>query len=78
MMRPMRDQITPTMVFQGLPWLHADATRGLNASYRFGTTGAARNLDGQDRRWHVRDRRRAGAIDWRFDRHETWIGHDDR
>jgi ribonucleoside-diphosphate reductase beta chain len=40
MMRPMRDQITPGNVFQGLPMVfNAEAAKGLSAHYRFDITG---------------------------------------
>lgn len=40
MMRPMRDQLTPGLVFQGLPMVfNAEAAKGLDAVYRFDVTG---------------------------------------
>lgn len=41
MLRPMRDQIEPAMVFQGLPVaFNASAAKGLRASFQFDITGA--------------------------------------
>ena len=40
MLRPMRDQLQPGMVFQGLPMaFNAEAAKGLRASYQFDITG---------------------------------------
>jgi ribonucleoside-diphosphate reductase beta chain len=77
MMRPMRDQITPALVFQGLPMaFNADATKGLRANYRFDITG-----DGGGT-WMVKIADGTCDIvegpepfDWRFELDaDTWIG----
>ncbi len=77
MMRPMRDQITPAMVFQGLPMaFNAAATKGLSARYRFDITGEGGGT------WMVAIRDGECAIsegpsefDWRFELDtNTWIG----
>jgi ribonucleoside-diphosphate reductase beta chain len=40
MLRPMRDQLRPAMVFQGLPMaFNSERARGLKATYRFDITG---------------------------------------
>lgn len=40
MMRPMRDEITPGLVFQGLPMVfNAEASQGIDAHYQFDITG---------------------------------------
>src|SRR5207247_1981188 len=40
MLRPMREQLRPAMVFQGLPAaFNADAAKGVHANYRFDITG---------------------------------------
>ncbi len=40
MMRPMRDEITPGMVFQGLPMVfNAERAKGIKADYQFDITG---------------------------------------
>ena len=40
MLRPMRDQLTPELVFQGLPMaFNADTAKNLRATYRFDITG---------------------------------------
>ena len=40
MMQPMRDQITPALIFQGLPMaFNAQAAKGVDAHYRFDVTG---------------------------------------
>jgi ribonucleoside-diphosphate reductase beta chain len=77
MMRPMRDQITPSMVFQGLPMaFNADAAKGLHADYRFDITGEGGGT------WMVKIHdgtcqivEGAEPFDWRFELDaETWIG----
>jgi putative sterol carrier protein len=79
MMRPMRDQITPGMVFQGLPMVfNADRAKGLNADYRFDITG-----DGGGT-WSIRIADGTCEIvegtfdrepDWRLELdRDTWIG----
>jgi hypothetical protein len=77
MMRPMRDQITPALVFQGLPMaFNAGATKGLQARYRFDITGEGGGTwmveiaDGQ-----CAISEGPAAFDWRFELDtETWIG----
>jgi len=40
MLRPMRDQLQPAMVFQGLPMaFNPDRAKGVRASYRFDLIG---------------------------------------
>jgi putative sterol carrier protein len=39
-MRPMRDQITPALIFQGLPMaFNPNGAKGINGRYRFDITG---------------------------------------
>ena len=77
MMRPLRDQITPGGVFQGLPMaFNAAEAKGINATYRFDITG-----DGGGS-WAVKVGDGTCEIvegrvdfDWRFELDsETWIG----
>lgn len=77
MMRPMRDQITPALVFQGLPMaFNAEASKGLHATYRFDITGEGGGT------WMVKISdgtceiaQGAEPFDWRFELDtETWIG----
>ena len=78
MMRPMRDQITPGLVFQGLPMaFNAEAAKGVDATYRFDITGEGGGTwTVKVARRRVRDRRRtADEADWRFELDaDTWIG----
>ena len=77
MLRPMRDQLKPAMVFQGLPMaFNADAAKKLRATYRFDITGedggtwtvavndgAMQVAEGSD-----------GEHDWRLEMDtDTWI-----
>jgi ribonucleoside-diphosphate reductase beta chain len=77
MMRPMRDQITPAMVFQGLPMaFNADEAKGISATYRFDITGEGGGS------WAVKIADGTCEIiegrvdaDWSFELStETWIG----
>jgi ribonucleoside-diphosphate reductase beta chain len=77
MMRPMRDQITPSLVFQGLPMaFNAEASKGLHANYRFDITGEGGGT------WMVKIADGTCEIvegpqpfDWRFELDtDTWIG----
>jgi ribonucleoside-diphosphate reductase beta chain len=77
LMRPMRDQITPALVFQGLPMaFNTEAAKGLDATFRFDITGK----DGGT--WAVVVKDGACEIvegetdaDWRFELDaSTWIG----
>lgn len=76
MMRPMRDQITPAMVFQGLPMaFNADAAKGVDAHYRFDITGEGGGT------WTVNVKDGSceigegpGPFDWRFELDAaTWL-----
>jgi ribonucleoside-diphosphate reductase beta chain len=76
-MRPMRDQITPALVFQGLPMaFNAQAAKGTRATYRFDITGEGGGT------WAVRVHDGTCEIvegpvefDWRFELSaDTWIG----
>ena len=77
MMRPMRDQITPALVFQGLPMaFNAGEAKNIKANYRFDITG-----DGGGT-WTVKIADGTCEIveggtdyDWRFELStDTWIG----
>jgi ribonucleoside-diphosphate reductase beta chain len=77
LMRPMRDQITPALVFQGLPMaFNSEAAKGIDATFRFDITGR----DGGS--WSVVVKDGACEIvegetdaDWRFELDsDTWIG----
>ena len=77
MMRPLRDQMTPSMVFQGLPMaFNAEAAKGLTATYRFDITGEGGGS------WTIRIDDGSCEInegkseaDWRFELDaDTWIG----
>ncbi len=77
MMRPMRDQITPALVFQGLPMaFNVEAAQGVDATYRFDITG-----DGGGS-WAVKISDGTCEIiegrvdaDWSFELDaDTWIG----
>ncbi len=77
MMRPMRDQITPALVFQGLPMaFNVEAAQGVDATYRFDITG-----DGGGS-WAVKVSDGTCEIiegrvdaDWSFELDaDTWIG----
>jgi ribonucleoside-diphosphate reductase beta chain len=77
LMRPMRDQITPGAVFQGLPMaFNAEAAKGMDTTFRFDITGK----DGGTWAVVVKDGTCEiveGAVDapWRFELDaETWIG----
>jgi ribonucleoside-diphosphate reductase beta chain len=77
MMRPMRDQITPGLVFQGLPMaFNPEAAKGVNATFRFDITGEGGGT------WAVVVNDGTCEIvegpvdaDWRFElSSDTWIG----
>lgn len=77
MMRPMRDQITPALVFQGLPMaFNAEAAKGLHARFSFDITGEGGGT------WMVKIAdgtceivETAEEFDWRFELDkDTWIG----
>jgi ribonucleoside-diphosphate reductase beta chain len=77
LMQPMRDQLTPGLVFQGLPMaFNGEAAKGIDATFRFDITGK----DGGT--WNVVVRNGTCEIvegtidaDWRFELDsETWIG----
>jgi hypothetical protein len=77
MLRPMRDQLRPAMVFQGLPMaFNPDRARGLKATYRFDITGkdggtwTVRIADGSCEVIEGAD----GNADWRLELDaDTWI-----
>ena len=77
LMQPMRDQITPALIFQALPMaFNAEAAKGIDATFGFTITG---NGGGS---WSVVVKNGACEIvegeteaDWRFELDaETWIG----
>jgi ribonucleoside-diphosphate reductase beta chain len=77
MLRPMRDQLRPEMVFQGLPMaFNPEAAKGLAATYQFDITGEGGGT------WTVRvadgtctvDAGADGEADWRLELDaDTWI-----
>jgi ribonucleoside-diphosphate reductase beta chain len=79
LMQPLRDQITPGLVFQGLPMaFNAQGAKGIDAVFRFDITGEGGG------RWDIKIENGECEIvegglqqdaDWRFELDaETWIG----
>ncbi len=77
LMHPLRDQLTPALVFQGLPMaFNADAARGMDTTFRFDITGENGGT------WSVVVKDGSCEIvegetdaDWRFELDSrTWIG----
>jgi hypothetical protein len=77
LMRPMRDQITPALVFQGLPLaFNPEAAKGMRTTFRFDITGEGGGT------WNVVVDNGTCEIvegvidaDWRFELDtDTWIG----
>jgi ribonucleoside-diphosphate reductase beta chain len=77
LMRPLRDQLTPALVFQGLPMaFNAAEAKGVNATYGFDITGEGGGS------WAVKISDGTCEIiegrldsDWRFELDtDTWIG----
>lgn len=78
MMRPMRDQITPGNVFQGLPMVfNAEAAKGLSAHYEFvitGDTGGTWTVKVDDGTCEIIDGPSPVDPDWRLELDaDTWL-----
>lgn len=74
----MRDQLTPAMVFQGLPMVfNAEAARGLRALYRFDITGdggGTWTVNVSDGACEILDGAPATEPDWRLELSaDTWL-----
>jgi ribonucleoside-diphosphate reductase beta chain len=78
MLRPMRDQIDPGMVFQGLPMaFNAEDAKGVRASYQFdikGDKGGTWTVQIADGTCEVHEGRPEGEPDWRLEMDvKTWL-----
>jgi ribonucleoside-diphosphate reductase beta chain len=79
LLAPMRDQVTPDMVFQGLPVVfNPEAARGVEASFRFDITGdggGTWTVQVSDGTCTVTEGAPDGVPDWRLELdRDTWIG----
>jgi ribonucleoside-diphosphate reductase beta chain len=78
MLRPMRDQIEPAMVFQGLPMVfNADAARGVRADFQFdllGEGGGTWTVNVADGECRVVEGSGTNEPDWRLEMDvSTWL-----